>query len=50
MIGTGIYIDDINAQFIEKLKSEVVVIALILLVVIFMGGLLVRSLKKPLRA
>jgi methyl-accepting chemotaxis protein len=48
IIGTGIYIDDINAQFIEKLKSEVAVIALILLVVIFMGGLLVRSLKKAI--
>ena len=48
IIGTGIYIDDIDAQFAQTLKSEVSVIGLILLLVIGMGWLLIRSLKQAI--
>ena len=49
IIGTGIYVDDIQTSFISALVKELSVIVVILLVVLLMAWLLVRSLTSAIK-
>lgn len=49
IVGSGIYIDDVDAQFMEELLSVGVICAIIILIGIIFSVVIVQSISQPLK-
>jgi methyl-accepting chemotaxis protein len=49
VIGSGIYIDDVNTLFWQKVKQSGLIFAIIAAVLIMLSWVITRSIKKPLQ-
>lgn len=50
LIGTGVYVDDIDALFVDSLKTLGVISFMVLLLLMLMGWLITNSITRPLDA
>lgn len=49
MYGSGIYIDDLNAQVIGQIKLNLIESAVIILALVLIGGVVVSSIRQPVQ-